>query len=69
MRAVGLDDARLSPSHSWRHRFMTLARRHELKADITSAMTGHGPRSTADFYGESELAAMQREIEKIPALE
>ena len=69
VRAVGLDDARLSPSHSWRHRFMTLARRHELKADITSAMTGHGPRSTADFYGESELAAMQREIEKIPAVD
>jgi integrase len=68
VRAVGLDDARLSPSHSWRHRFMTLARRHELKTDIANAITGHGPRSTADLYGESELAAMQREIEKIPAL-
>ncbi|OHV17945.1 hypothetical protein BK022_02585 [Methylorubrum extorquens] len=69
VRSLGLIDTRLNPSHSWRHRFMTLARRHELKADITISMTGHGTRSTADFYGESELAAMQREIEKIPALD
>lgn len=68
VRAVGLNDARLSPSHSWRHRFMTLARRHELKTDITNAITGHVARSTADFYGESELRSMQREMEKIPAL-
>jgi integrase len=68
VRSLGLIDTRLNPSHSWRHRFMTLARRHELKTDITNAITGHGARSTADFYGESELKTMRREIEKIPAL-
>ncbi|WP_193316396.1 site-specific integrase [Methylorubrum populi] len=65
VRALGLDDPRLSPSHSWRHRFQTLARRYELKTDIANALTGHGPRSIADRYGETELLAMQREIEKI----
>jgi integrase len=68
VRGLGLTDERINPSHSWRHRFKTLARRHELKTDVADAITGHGRRSIGDTYGEYEIAAMQREIEKIPGL-
>ena len=67
VRSLGLTDERLSPSHSWRHRFKTLARRHELRPDTVDAITGHGRRNVGDTYGEHELRTMQRELEKIPA--
>jgi integrase len=33
VRSLGLKDERISPSHSWRHRFKTLGRRYELALD------------------------------------
>ena len=69
VREQGLSDLRISPNHSWRHRFKTLGRRHGLASDIVDAITGHGRKTVADSYGEFELAALYREIEKIPRLQ
>ena len=69
VRDQGLKDPRISPNHSWRHRFKTLGRRHGLASDIVDAITGHGRKTVADSYGEFELAALAREIEKIPCLQ
>ncbi len=69
VRDQGLDDLRISPNHSWRHRFKTLGRRNGLASDIVDAITGHGRKTVADAYGEFELSALQREIEKIPSLQ
>jgi integrase len=69
VRQLGLVDLRLSPSHSWRHRIKTLGRRHGLALDILDAITGHGSRSVGDSYGEFPVAALLREISKIPKLE
>ena len=69
VRDQGLEDLRISPNHSWRHRFKTLGRRHGLASDIVDAITGHGRKTVSDAYGEFELSALQREIEKIPALQ
>ncbi len=66
VRALGLTDERLSPSHSWRHRFKTLGRRHGLMPDIVNAITGHHRKTVADTYGEFEIEALHREISKIP---
>ncbi|MEA1831277.1 site-specific integrase [Methylobacterium durans] len=66
VRRLGLTDARLAPNHSWRHRFKTLARKHGLAPDIADAITGHAHSSVGDRYGEYEVRAMKREIEKIP---
>ncbi|MGO9237749.1 MAG: hypothetical protein ACLP4V_28060 [Methylocella sp.] len=52
VRRLGLTDKRLSPSHSWRHRFKTLSRRHELMIDIANTITGHHRKTVADSYGE-----------------
>ncbi|WP_238192744.1 site-specific integrase [Methylobacterium frigidaeris] len=68
VRGLGLTDPRLAPNHSWRHRFKTLARNHGLAGDVTDAITGHAHRSVGDGYGEYDVQAMKREIEKIPAL-
>jgi integrase len=63
---LGLTDARLSPSHSWRHRFKTLGRRHGLMLDIVNALTGHHRKTVADSYGEFPVEALHRELSKIP---
>jgi len=67
VRGLGIDDPRLSPSHSWRHRFKTLARQHGLAPDVSDAITGHSARSVADRYGEFPVDALYREIVKIPS--
>ena len=68
VRGLGLTDKRISPSHSWRHRFKTLSRRHELMPDIANAITGHHRKTVADSYGEVPIEAMYRELCKIPKL-
>ena len=69
VRSLGLSDPRLSPSHSWRHRMKTMARRHGLALDLVDAMTGHARKTVADTYGEFPMPALFRELAKIPALD
>jgi integrase len=66
VRGLGLTDARISPSHSWRHRVKTLGRRHGLMLDIVNAITGHHSKTVADSYGEFPIEALYRELSKIP---
>ena len=66
IRSLGVVDTRISPSHSWRHRFRTLAREHDLSIDIADALIGHARKNVADRYGEFSVAALYREISKIP---
>jgi integrase len=68
VRSLGIDDERVQPNHSWRHRMKTLGRRHGLAPDIVDALVGHARRSVADRYGEFEVGALFRELAKIPAL-
>lgn len=68
VRSLGLDDERISPSHSWRHRFKTLGRRYGLLPDVVNAITGHHRKTVADAYGEFELATLYRELQKIPCM-
>ncbi|WP_026615465.1 site-specific integrase [Ensifer aridi] len=69
VRELGIDDKRLAPNHSWRHRFKTLGRRHGLAGDLVNAITGHGRKTVADRYGEYPVSALSREIEKIPKVQ
>lgn len=68
IRSLGISDDRISPSHSWRHRFKTLGRRHGLMPDIVNAMTGHHTKTVADAYGEFPVEALHRELIKIPRI-
>jgi integrase len=69
VRGLGLTDERLSPSHSWRHRFKTLGRQFNLAPDLVNAITGHFRKTVADSYGEFPIDALFREIAKIPAFD
>ena len=68
VRSLGLIDIRLSPVHSWRHRFKTSGRRYGVAPDMLDVLTGHATRTVADGYGEYPMAALLRELSKIPAL-
>jgi integrase len=68
VRGLGISDVRISPSHSWRHRFKTLGRRYGLMTDIINAITGHHRKTVADSYGEYPFAALHRELSKIPSV-
>jgi integrase len=65
VRSLGLEDGRLSPNHSWRHRMRTLGRRYGLAPDIVDAITGHTRRTVTDSYGEFPMSALYRELAKI----
>jgi integrase len=69
VRGLGFTDARISPSHSWRHRFKTLGRRYGLMPDIVNALTGHHRKTIADCYGEFPIEALYRELTKIPPVD
>lgn len=56
----------VDPNHGWRHRFMTLAYRHKLDLRIADQIQGHAPATDGEAYGEAEVAAMKREIDKLP---
>ena len=68
VRLLGIEDDRVQPNHGWRHRMRTLGRRHGLAPDIVDALVGHARRSVPDHYGEFEVAALSRELAKIPPL-
>lgn len=63
---VKITDTRVAPSHAWRHRFKTLCRRYGVAADVGDALTGHSARTVGDAYGAFEVAALYRELCKIP---
>jgi hypothetical protein len=69
VRGLGIDDERISPSHSWRHRFKTLGRQFGLAPDIVDGHHGSLPRTVADNYGEYPIEALYRELCKIPNIE
>jgi integrase len=68
VRGLGITDTRVSPNHSWRHRMKTLACVYEFRRDIEDALVGHAPDNVGDEYGEFQVLALKRELEKIPAL-
>ncbi|MDX2210781.1 MAG: DUF6538 domain-containing protein [Sphingopyxis sp.] len=55
------------PNHAWRHRFVTLAQRHEMSERASMAIVGHSPGKQHQRYGDNELPVLVRELEKIPA--
>ena len=68
IRSLGIADKRISPSHSWRHRFRTLGRSYGVAVDVLDAMTGHARKTEGDKYGVVLPDAMMRELSKIPAI-
>lgn len=69
VRGLGIIDTRVDPSHGWRHRFKTVARRWELDPETRDYIQGHKPRTEGEGYGEIEPEVTLREIKKLPRYE
>lgn len=67
IRSEGFTDMRVAPNHAWRHRFKTLARRHQIDAGARDYMQGHVSSTEAEQYGDFEPAVLLAEISKLPA--
>ena len=65
VRQIGVNDPNVAPNHGWRHRFKTLARRHQLDPAAADAIQGHAPRTEGERYGDRAVE-LRREIEKLP---
>jgi integrase len=51
-QTVGIEDDRLAPSHSWRHRFISECREARIDEETRDALTGHSDGSASRDYGE-----------------
>jgi integrase len=61
-------DERVKPNHGWRHRFITLGRRHDLSQELRRMITGHKGQGVDELdYGDPE--GLYREINKLPYYE
>jgi integrase len=52
VRGLGIKDPLVAPSHGWRHRFKTVARKVRMDAEVRDAIQGHAPRTEGEDYGE-----------------
>jgi hypothetical protein len=58
-------EERVSAMHGWRHRFITLCRRHGVDSELRRKITGHaGTGVDEEHYGSAE--GLYREICKLP---
>lgn len=59
----------VAPNHAWRHRLKTVARELGLDRDAIDALNGHADGSASGAYGEWTVAALYREVVKLPRYE
>jgi integrase len=59
-------DRRVQPTHGWRHRFKTIARRADMDEDARKYIPGHTLPGMEGVYGD--MAGLHREIEKLPRI-
>ena len=65
--AVGITDKKISPSHSFRHLFITECRRLGFRQDFDYAITGHtyGKTDAHDGYGDYPIEGLHENINKM----
>jgi hypothetical protein len=66
---LGIADLKIGPDHSWRHWFHTRCRNFGVDLERRKAIVGHAPADVGGGYGDNEVEAMRRELEKIKALD
>lgn len=66
VRSLGIKDPLVAPSHGWRHRFKTVARKVRMDAEVRDAIQGHAPRTEGEDYGEVPPEVMLHELLKMP---
>ena len=65
-KVSGIADEAVAPTHAWRHRFKTVGRTAGIPRDALDALQGHADGSASQGYGVWEVAALGREVAKLP---
>jgi integrase len=66
VRSLGVTDPELSPSHAWRHTFLSKARQAGIEAALRFGITGHAPKSIGETYGQPEPEELAEALKKFP---
>ncbi len=61
-----ITDPALQPNHAWRHRMKTVCRRVGIDGEWADHLQGHANPRASGGYGEWEVAALYREVCKLP---
>lgn len=64
-----VDDSGVSPNHSWRHRFRTVATEAGVSGNVIDAICGWSSRSVGERYGSVSLRARADAIARLPRIE
>lgn len=63
-----VDDPGVSPNHSWRHRFRTVATEAGLSGNVIDAICGWSAKSVGERYGSVSLKARADAIIRLPRI-
>jgi integrase len=66
VRGIGVDDPELSPSHAWRHTFLSKARQAGIEPALRFGITGHATKSEGEAYGQPEPEELAEALKKFP---
>ena len=64
-----VDDPGVSPNHSWRHRFRTVATDAGVSGNVIDAICGWSTKSVGERYGSVSLKARADAIVRLPRME
>lgn len=63
-----VSDPGVSPNHSWRHRFRTVATEAGIAGNVIDALCGWSARSVGERYGSVSLKARADAIARLPQI-
>jgi integrase len=66
VRELGVADPELSPSHAWRHTFLSKARQAGIEPALRFGITGHATKSEGEAYGQPEPDELAEAIKRFP---
>jgi integrase len=69
VRALGVNDPKLQPTHGWRHHFKTRCRLAGVSQAAMDALQGHAPRTEGESYGDWPISVLADAINKLPRFE
>jgi len=69
VRSLGVKDRELSPSHAWRHTFLSKARQADIEPALRFGITGHATKSEGEAYGQPEPEELAEALKKFPRYE
>jgi integrase len=69
VRALGVTDKEIQPTHAWRHTFKARALRFDMREHVVDAICGHTPASVGRSYSTPTLADKGAELRKFPRYE